>query len=209
MVGGFYHVSLFDWGYTLCGGGDVMPINILGMIGVSAPANDATVHIVGGGIDPGHYPSNGRKGYQANSNRAIAMILAEAGLFNYTQLRTPYYYKGHCDVGPGTGNLTYTSSTSCFTKIDQMNFNPDLIVVDLMMPEMDGIEALKEIRAKYSTKVIVVSSVAQMGSSRAAEVNQLGADAIIEKPGGAVDPTLATQKGKEFIEIARKVLDLD
>ena len=85
---------------------------------------------VGGGIDPGHYPSNGRKGYQANSNRAIAMILAEAGLFNYTQLRTPYYYKGHCDVGSGTGNLTYTSSTSCFTKIDQMNFNPDLIVAE-------------------------------------------------------------------------------
>ncbi len=57
-----------------------------------------------------------------------------------------------------------------------------------------------------SPLVVVVSSVAQMGSSRAAEVNQLGADAIIEKPGGAVDPTLATQKGKEFIEIARKVL---
>ena len=58
------------------------------------------------------------------------MILAEAGLFNYTQLRTPYYYKGHCDVGSGTGNLNYTSSTSCFTKIDQMNFNPDLIVAE-------------------------------------------------------------------------------
>jgi len=85
---------------------------------------------VGGGIDPGHYPSNGRKGYQANSNRAIAMILAEKGLFNYTKLRTPYYYKGHCDVGSGTGNLTYTSGTSCFTKIDQMNFNPDLIVAE-------------------------------------------------------------------------------
>ena len=68
---------------------------------------------------------------------------------------------------------------------------PDLIFLDIEMPEMDGVEALKEIRAKYSTKVIVVSSVAQMGSSRAAEVNQLGADAIIEKPGGAVDPTLA------------------
>ena len=83
---------------------------------------------------------------------------------------------------------------------------PDLIFLDIEMPEMDGVEALKEIRAKYSTKVIVVSSVAQMGSSRAAEVNQLGVDAIIEKPGGAVDPTLATQKGKEFIEIARKVI---
>ncbi len=85
---------------------------------------------IGGGIDPGHYPSNGRKGYQANSNRAVAMILAEAGLFNYTTMRTPYYYKGHCDVGSGTGNLTYSSSTSCFTRIDQMNFNPDLIVAE-------------------------------------------------------------------------------
>ena len=47
------------------------------------------------------------------------------------------------------------------------------------MPEMDGVEALKEIRAKYSTKVVVVSSVAQMGSSKAAF-------GIIEKPGGAV-----------------------
>ena len=85
---------------------------------------------------------------------------------------------------------------------------PDIIFLDIEMPEMDGVEALKEIRAKYSTKVVVVSSVAQMGSSRAAEVNQLGADAIIEKPSGAVDPTLASQKGKEFIEIARKVLGL-
>ena len=85
---------------------------------------------------------------------------------------------------------------------------PDIIFLDIEMPEMDGVEALKEIRAKYSTKVVVVSSVAQMGSSRAAEVNQLGADAIIEKPGGADDPTLASQKGKEFIEIARKVLGL-
>ena len=85
---------------------------------------------IGAGIDPGHYPSNGRKGYQANSNRAIAMVLAEHGLFNYTSLKTPYYYKGHCDVGAGTGNLTYTSGTSCFTRIDQMNFNPDLIVAE-------------------------------------------------------------------------------
>jgi hypothetical protein len=86
--------------------------------------------VVGAGIDPAHYPSNGRKGYQANSNRAIAMVLADSGLFNYGKLVTPYEYVGHCDVGRGTGILTYTSGTSCFTKIDQMNFNPDLIVAE-------------------------------------------------------------------------------
>ncbi|HKA53585.1 MAG TPA: LLM class flavin-dependent oxidoreductase, partial [Candidatus Binatia bacterium] len=29
-----------------------MPINILGMIGVAPPAGGATVHVIGGGIDP-------------------------------------------------------------------------------------------------------------------------------------------------------------
>tara|TARA_A100000164_G_scaffold139139_1_gene123619 strand:- start:189 stop:599 length:411 start_codon:yes stop_codon:yes gene_type:complete len=86
---------------------------------------------------------------------------------------------------------------------------PDLILLDIEMPEMDGVETLKQVRAKYSTKVIIVSSLAQVGSSRAAEVNQLGADAIVEKPGGAVDPTLIKEKGSEFITIARKVSGLD
>ena len=71
---------------------------------------------------------------------------------------------------------------------------PDIIFLDIEMPEMDGVEALKEIRAKYSTKVVVVSSVAQMGSSRAAEVNQLGADAIIVSNHGGrqLDQTSST-----------------
>ena len=72
----------------------------------------------------------------------------------------------------------------------------------------NGIEALAEFEKDIPDIIFLDIEMPEMGSSRAAEVNQLGADAIIEKPGGAVDPTLASQKGKEFIEIARKVLGL-
>ena len=47
-----------------------MPINILGMIGVSAPANDATVHIVGGGIDP-KYITDFAKVHEASDFDAV------------------------------------------------------------------------------------------------------------------------------------------
>ena len=47
-----------------------MPINILGMIGVSAAANDATVHIVGGGIDA-QYIADFSKVHEASGFDAI------------------------------------------------------------------------------------------------------------------------------------------
>ena len=47
-----------------------MPINILGMIGVSAPANDATVHIVGGGIDA-QYITNFAKVHESSGFDAV------------------------------------------------------------------------------------------------------------------------------------------
>jgi alkanesulfonate monooxygenase len=47
-----------------------MPINILGMIGVSAPANGATVHIVGGGIDA-QYITNFSKAHEDSGFDAV------------------------------------------------------------------------------------------------------------------------------------------
>ena len=41
------------------------------------------------------------------------------------------------------------------------------------MPVMDGVEALKEIRLKHDVKVIIVSSLAQLGSSYSVKVKQL------------------------------------
>ena len=85
----------------------------------------------------------------------------------------------------------------------------DLVLLDIEMPVMNGVEALRQIRLKHDIKVIVVSSLAQVASVQAAEVKQLGVDGIVDKPGGALDPSLAATKGQELISLMRKVTGLN
>ncbi|MBP3307040.1 MAG: response regulator transcription factor [Anaerotignum sp.] len=59
---------------------------------------------------------------------------------------------------------------------------PDLILLDLGLPDMDGIEILKKIREWSSTPVIVVSARGE--ESDKVEALDLGADDYIAKPFG-------------------------
>jgi len=81
----------------------------------------------------------------------------------------------------------------------------DLILLDIEMPVMDGVEALRQIRLKHNVKVIIVSSLAQVASVQAAEVKQIGVDGIVDKPGGAMDPSLADKKGQQLIALMHEV----
>ena len=81
----------------------------------------------------------------------------------------------------------------------------DLILLDIEMPVMDGVEALKEIRLRYDAKVIIVSSLAQLGSSYSVKVKQLSADGVIDKPSGAVDPSLAAKRGNELRDMIKSL----
>ena len=83
----------------------------------------------------------------------------------------------------------------------------DLILLDIEMPVMDGVEALKEIRLKHDVKVIIVSSLAQLGSSYSVKVKQLSADGVIDKPSGADDPSLAAKRGSELKDMIKALLD--
>jgi two-component system chemotaxis response regulator CheY len=58
---------------------------------------------------------------------------------------------------------------------------PDLITLDITMPELDGLGALKEIRSfNKDTKIIIVSAMGQEDKVR--EAIRLGADNFIVKP---------------------------
>jgi two-component system chemotaxis response regulator CheB len=71
--------------------------------------------------------------------------------------------------------------------------NPDVIVLDLEMPEMNGIEFLKE-RKKLGMEipVIILSSIAAKGAAITMEALSLGASDFIQKPSGSISEDIHT-----------------
>jgi len=73
--------------------------------------------------------------------------------------------------------------------------NPDIIVLDLEMPEMNGIEFLKE-RKRLDIKipVVILSSIARRGAEITMEALSLGASDFIQKPSGSVSEDIHVVK---------------
>jgi two-component system chemotaxis response regulator CheB len=59
---------------------------------------------------------------------------------------------------------------------------PDVLVVDIEMPRMDGLTFLKKVMAEHPTPVIICSSLAEKGTQVSMEALAAGAVAIITKP---------------------------
>ena len=77
-------------------------------------------------------------------------------------------------------------------KIEQLR--PDIVIMDLEMPEMDGIEALKKVKESHPhVAVIMYSSVGQNMSEKTILALELGAEDFIAKPSGSQD--VAEAKG--------------
>ena len=62
--------------------------------------------------------------------------------------------------------------------VDQQHF--DLIMLDLMMPDMDGLETLKQIRKKHQTPVVLMTGDKNLATST--EFAALGCDDYVTKP---------------------------
>jgi len=59
---------------------------------------------------------------------------------------------------------------------------PDVLVIDIEMPRMDGITFLKKVMAERPTPVVVCSSLAEKGAQASFEALSAGAVSIITKP---------------------------
>lgn len=92
--------------------------------------------------------------------------------------------------------------------LDQLGRLTDLslILLDIEMPEMDGLEFLRHAKLKTRAKIVILSSVTPAGSRKAMEARSLGADAIVTKPSGAVSLDLADKRGSELARVMKMVL---
>ncbi|WP_256761353.1 chemotaxis response regulator protein-glutamate methylesterase [Cohnella sp. WQ 127256] len=83
-----------------------------------------------------------------------------------------------------------------------LKLKPDIITMDLEMPEMNGIEALQKIMSIQPTPVIMLSAVTDNGTRDTIKALQYGAIDFIRKPDGAVNLDIR-QVGEHLLEKLR------
>lgn len=66
------------------------------------------------------------------------------------------------------------------------DFQPDVVTLDINMPEMDGLTALSLIMAERPVAVVMVSSLTEQGALATFEALHLGAVDYVAKPGGTI-----------------------
>jgi len=79
---------------------------------------------------------------------------------------------------------------------------PDVVTLDLMMPVMDGLTALKHIMREAPTSVVIVSATSREGARVTLEALALGAIDFVTKPSGPVSLDIHTVRG-ELVEKIR------
>lgn len=76
-----------------------------------------------------------------------------------------------------------------------IELKPDVITLDIEMPEMGGLEALKLIMDKQPCPVVMLSSVTKEGTDITLKAMEIGAVDFIAKPSGTISLDLHTIKG--------------
>jgi two-component system chemotaxis response regulator CheB len=80
-------------------------------------------------------------------------------------------------------SITVTVAADPLIALDKMqSFRPDVIVLDLEMPGMDGLSFLQTVMARDPIPVVVCSGLAARGTEAALRAIESGAVAVIEKP---------------------------
>ncbi len=67
---------------------------------------------------------------------------------------------------------------------------PDVVTMDIEMPVMDGLQALREIMRNFPTPVLVVSSLTSKGAKTTLDALDLGAVDYIPKPGSTLSANI-------------------
>jgi len=84
---------------------------------------------------------------------------------------------------------------------ENLVFQPDVITLDINMPEMDGLTALAQIMAARPCAVVMVSSLTEKGALATFEALALGAVDYVAKPGGTISLSIDAIKGELLAKV--------
>ena len=84
---------------------------------------------------------------------------------------------------------------------ENRDFLPDVVTLDINMPEMDGITALSLIMAERPVPVVMVSSLTEKGALATFEALNLGAVDYIAKPGGTISLSIGAIKDELLAKV--------
>lgn len=79
-----------------------------------------------------------------------------------------------------------TAMDGAFALSKAEKYRPDVITLDLDMPGMDGLTALRRLVEDFGMPVVVVSSITRHGAELAMKAFELGAMEVVSKPKGAL-----------------------
>ncbi|WP_158853456.1 chemotaxis response regulator protein-glutamate methylesterase [Halorhabdus sp. CUG00001] len=85
---------------------------------------------------------------------------------------------------------------------------PDVVTMDVEMPEMNGIEAVEQIMAECPTPVLMLSAHTDENASVTFEALEKGAVDFFTKPGGEVSMEMSRLKD-QLVDMVRTVADVD
>lgn len=80
---------------------------------------------------------------------------------------------------------------------------PDIILLDLEMPVMDGVSFLKQARSRTQAKIIVMSTITHQKTE---QLKSLGADGLFEKPENLLSLNLQQQSGSRLASDIMRVV---
>jgi two-component system chemotaxis response regulator CheB len=85
---------------------------------------------------------------------------------------------------------------------------PDVVLLDIEMPELSGLDTLRRLRLRSTTKVVILSHLGHDGARIRAEAHRLGAADVIDKPTASVSPDLRNTRGSIILQTLRRVVGL-
>lgn len=89
---------------------------------------------------------------------------------------------------------TATTGLDALLKVEQLQ--PDVVTLDVEMPEMDGLTALRHLMARYPRPVVMLSSLTQEGAATTLRALSIGAVDFVAKPSGSISLDFHSVRGE-------------